>query len=82
MRFYKGRERASQTSNSSHVGTALTEIAPHAFALSALDHEPAPRQRARLMGRSLSSQPPAFTGWAAPPPSLAITDALRRRRSS
>ena len=54
MRFYKGRERASQPSNSSHIGTALTEIAPHACALSALDHEPAVRPRPRLMGHPLS----------------------------
>ena len=47
----------------------------------AVDHEPQVRQRARLMGRpSLLGH--VFSECAAPPPSLAITDALRRRRSS
>jgi hypothetical protein len=45
-------------------------------AFRAVDHEPQARQRARLMGRpSLLGH--AFSGCAAPPPSLAITDALQ-----
>ena len=73
----------SHTSNSSQLGTELAEIARYAYATSvpAVDREPEVRQRARLMGRP-SLLGSVFSGDAAPPPSLAITDALRRRRSS
>jgi len=75
----------SQSSNSSH-GTELAAIAQDPYATErheAVDHEPQVRQRDRLMGRWLSSrQFIAFTRGAAPPPSLATTDARERRRSS
>ena len=73
----------SQTSNSSHV----TELAsdrdtPCALERRAHDHEPVVRQRVALMGRPPSPRDGtlAFPLDAAPSPSLAITDALRRRR--
>ena len=75
----------SQWSNSSH-GTELAVIAQDPCATErheAVDHEPRVRQRAPLMGHPLSLRHAyAFTGWAAPPPSLATTDARTRRRSS
>ncbi len=74
----------SQTSNSSH-GTALVEIASHACATSATSHRSGATRPATstLDGTPLSScYADAFTGGAAPPPSLVTTDAHGRRRSS
>src|SRR5205807_1752733 len=80
-RSEEGSGRAKRLTRASR--TELVEIARDADApsVTTVDHEPEVRQRARLMGRPLSS-PPRVPGTAAPPPSLAITDALRRRRSS
>jgi hypothetical protein len=67
--------RSRPSSQRSH-GTRTPTERPDAINL-----EPQVRQRARLMGRS-SLLGDVFSDCAAPPPSLAITDALRRRRSS
>ena len=72
----------SQTSNSSRRDRVRQRLRQTVRLSVTRDQEPQVRQRVWLMGRPPSPRHDdfAFLLDAAPPPSLEITDALRRRR--